>query len=161
MAHIERKNVAAAPAPANWHEVRVGSLVVYRNPKREIEGYEEKMVNSINNAGEICYANTDATERGFFAEGTQPEGWVPEQRTERVPTYRNARGAIGNVQIVEEDADGNAIARGMEGYAELAAFGSAEMRELAMANVDTVGIAYDTAVSALQNLAEAIYAAVK
>jgi hypothetical protein len=77
------------------------------------------------------------------------------------PTYRDARGAIGNVQIVEEDADGNAIARGMEGYAELAAFGSAEMRELAMANVDTVGIAYDTAVSALQNLAEAIYAAVK
>jgi hypothetical protein len=49
----------------------------------------------------------------------------------------------------------------MEGYAELAAFGSAEMRELAMANVDTVGIAYDTAVAALQNLAEAIYAAVK
>ena len=77
------------------------------------------------------------------------------------PTYRDARGAIGNVQIVEEDADGNAIARGMEGYAELAAFGSAEMRELAMANADTIGIAYDTAVAALQNLAETIYSVVK
>ena len=161
MAHIERKNVAAAPAPANWHEVRVGSLVVYRNPKQEIAGYEDQMVNRTNDAGEIRYVDPDATGSGFFAEGTQPEGWVPEQRTERVPTYRDARGAIGNVQIVEEDADGNAIARGMEGYAELAAFGSAELRELAEANADTVGVAYNAAVVALQELAEAIYAAVE
>ena len=161
MAHIERKKVAAAPAPANWHEVRVGTLVVYRNPKQEVAGYKDRMVNRTNDAGEIRYVDPAATGSGFFAEGSQPEGWVREKRTERVPTYRDARGAIGNVQIVEEDADGNAIARGMEGYAELSAFGSAELRELAMANADTVGIAYDTAVAALQNLAEAIYAAVK
>ena len=160
MAHIERKQVAAAPAPANWHEVRVGTLVVYRNPKQEIAGYEDQMVNRTNDAGEIRYVDPDATGSGFFAEGTQPEGWVPEQRTERVPTYRDARGAIGNVQIVEEDADGNAIARGMEGYAELASFSTAELRALAEENPESVGAKYVAAIVALRELADAIYVSV-
>lgn len=161
MSHIERKQVAAAPTPANWHEVRVGGLTVYRETRQEVSHYEDQMVNRTNESGEVRYVDPDGTGSGFFAEGSQPDGWTAEQRTERVPVMRDARGAIANVQIVEEDADGNAIARGQEGFAELAAFGSKEMRELAMANADTVGIAYDTAVAALQNLAEAIYAAVK
>lgn len=161
MSHIERKQVEAAPAPANWHEVRVGSLVVYRNPKEEVVGYTEEMVNRTNEDGDVRYVDPDGTGSGFFAKGKQPKGWTAEQRMERVPVMHNARGSIGNVQIVEEDADGNAIPRGKEGFSELAAFGSSEMRDLAMANADTVGIAYDTAVAALRNLAEAIYAAVK
>ena len=160
MAHIERKNVAAAPAPANWHEVRVGSLVVYRNPKQEIAGQVEVETPYTNDEGEFMYVDNEGGQ-GYFAEGSEPAGWVKNTRPQMQPTYRDARGAIGNVQIVEEDADGNAIARGMEGYAELAAFGSAEMRELAEANADTVGAAYNAAVVALQDLAEAIYAAVK
>jgi len=85
---------------------------------------------------------------------------VPEQRTERVPTYRDARGAIGNVQIVEEDADGNAIARGMEGYAELASFSTAELRALAEENPESVGAKYVAAIVALRELADAIYVSV-
>jgi len=161
MAHIERKNVAAAPAPANWHEVRVGSLVVYRQPREEVAGYEDTMVNRTNEEGDVRYVDPDGTGSGFFAEGTQPDGWTAEQRSERVPVMRMSRGAIGNVQIVEEDAEGAAIARGLEGYAELSAFGSDAMRSLAEANAETVGAAYNDAVVALQNLAEAIYAAVK
>jgi len=160
MANIQRKSIAEAPAPANWHEVRVGSLVVYRNPKQEIAGQVEVETPYTNDEGEFMYVDNEGGQ-GYFAEGSEPEGWVKNTRPQMQPTYRDARGAIGNVQIVEEDADGNAIARGMEGYAELAAFGSAEMRELAEANADTVGAAYNAAVVALQELAEAIYAAVE
>lgn len=161
MSHIERKQVEAAPTPANWHEVRVGGLTVYREDRQEVSHYEDQMVNRTNESGEVRYVDPDGTGSGFFAEGAQPDGWTAEQRTERVPVMRDARGAINSVQIVEEDADGNMIPRGKEGFSELAAFGSKEMRDLAMANADTVGIAYDTAVAALRNLAEAIYAAVK
>jgi len=161
MSHIERKQVEAAPTPANWHEVRVGGLTVYREDRQEVSHYEDQMVNRTNESGEVRYMDPDGTGSGFFAEGSQPDGWTPEQRTERVPVMRDARGAINSVQIVEEDANGVMIPRGKEGFSELAAFGSSEMRDLAMANADTVGIAYDTAVAALRNLAEAIYAAVK
>ena len=75
MANIERKNVAAAPAPANWHEVRVGSLVVYRNPKQEIAGQVEVETPYTNDEGEFMYVDGEGGQ-GYFAEGSEPAGWL-------------------------------------------------------------------------------------
>jgi hypothetical protein len=159
MAHIERKNVAAAPAPANWHEVRVGSLVVYREDRQELSGREEVETPYVNEQGEFMYVDSEGGQ-GYFAEGSEPEGWVKNTRPMMQPTYRSARGSISNVQIVEEDADGNAIARGMEGYAELASFSTAELRALAEENPESVGAKYVAAIIALRELADAIYVSV-
>lgn len=159
MSNIKRKNISPAPSPANWHSFNVGSLVVYR--EAQDNSYNKPVKNNVvDDHGRLAYTE-DGRNHEYFVEGEQPEGYelVKVHGTERVE--RTKRGDISNVQIVEEDAEGAAIARGLEGYAELSAFGSDAMRSLAEANAETVGVAYNDAVVALQNLAEAIYAAVK
>lgn len=160
MAEIKRKNIAAAPAPANWHEIRVGSLVIYRENRREIAGYEDAETPYVNEDGEFMYIDNEGGQ-GYFAEGSEPKGWVKNTRLQKQPVYRDARGSISNVQIVEADADGNAIARGTDGYAEFSAFSTDDLRALADENPETVGAKYVAAIEALRELADAIYVAVK
>ena len=160
MAEIKRKNIAAAPTPANWHEVRVGSLIVYNGVRQEIAGHEDAETPYVNEDGKFMYIDNEGGQ-GYFAEGSEPEGWVKNTRLQEQPVYRDARGSISNVQIVEADADGNAIARGTDGYAEFGAFSTEDLRELAVGNPATVGAAYEAAIVALQNLAETIYSVVK
>lgn len=161
MSAIKRKTIETVPSPSNWNEIRVNSLIVYRESRDEVVGSEMTESAVVNDAGEKLYLDADGTGRGFFAEGAAPEGWVEQVTSTSVPVTTPARGSIRGVEIVEEDADGNAINRGAEGYASFGVFNTSDLRSLAADNMDTVGAKYEAAIVALQALADAIYVAVK
>jgi len=160
MTDIKRKTIEVAPTPANWKEVRVGELIVYRESRDELTGHKVVETPFLNDAGEPLYEDGEGG-NGRFAEGAQPEGWTLRTIKTNTPVYAPARGMLRGVDIVEEDANGAVINRGTEGYASFGKFNTAELRELAIANPSTVGAKYQETIVALQELADAIYTAVK
>lgn len=161
MTDVTRREVATPPQPTNWHSVTVQSLKIYR--EAQDDSYtENKMVPRTNDDGLIYYRDPQdpATNVGWYIEGEQPDGWEAELIEKKVLVPRTKRGEVSGISIVEEDASGAPIPRGTEGYAEFQSFNMEELRTLAQANPALVGGAYNTAVSALQALADAIYSAV-
>lgn len=158
---VERKTINAAPAPAAWHSVSVGNLVIYR--EAQDDSYQKQVtVNRTREDGAVYYRDPDnsATNVGWFADGDDiPAGWEPEKVQAYETVARTKRGDIHNVQIVEQDANGNVISPGTEGYPAFRPFNTDELRDLAVANAATVGAKYEAAIVALQELADAIYTA--
>jgi len=55
MTDIKRKTIEVAPTPANWKEVRVGELIVYRESRDELTGHKVVETPFLNDAGEPLY----------------------------------------------------------------------------------------------------------
>lgn len=153
-----RRTLDPVPSPANWFSVGVNSLTVYRTPQDDSYTHEVMVDHTNANTGQTEY--TDGNGKGWYTPGEEPEGWTPLQVASTVLVPRTKRGEVSGVTIVEEDAEGNAIPRSTEGYAEFLSFNMNELREIAQANPATVGLAYNEAVDKLQALAAAICAAV-
>lgn len=150
-----RKQAATPITPDGLWSMKVNGLEVYLNPQDEIVGYQDVEVPYENDGGEKMYADPDGTGQGYFAAGSEPEGWVLKTRPQPQAVFAPTRGNIAGIQIVEA-ADGKAINLNANGYS---AFGQMSKKDLFdMASEDAgLAAAHEAFVTAAHAYMVALY----
>lgn len=110
--------------------MRIDGLKIFAEPQPVKLGEAEGMANQVNGNGDVLYVDLVNHGKGYFPEGSQPDGWTAHQVRRMVSNISQSRGTFRSIVISEKDADGNDLFSGVSGYADIEDITHADLVEL-------------------------------